>query len=141
MSVNHQLLSMKVDERTSQLSRRNQELNKAVKQVTETKDRLRQLAYFDSLTSLPNRRLFTEQLSLLLKIATRNAQNLALLFLDLDNFKRINDSLGHSAGDLLLREVGFRLSSCIRESDVVAHYVESDGSRIDVSRLGGDEFV
>jgi len=141
MSVNHQLLSMKVDERTSQLSRRNQELNKAVKQVTETKDRLRQLAYFDSLTSLPNRRLFTEQLSLLLKIATRNAQNLALLFLDLDNFKRINDSLGHSAGDLLLREVGFRLSSCIRESDVVAHYVESDGSRIDVSRLGGDEFT
>jgi len=141
MAVNHQLLSMKVDERTSQLSKRNQELNKAVRQVTETKDRLRQLAYFDSLTSLPNRRLFTEQLSLLLKIASRNAQNLALLFLDLDNFKRINDSLGHSAGDLLLREVGFRLSGCIRESDVVAHYVESDSSRIDVSRLGGDEFT
>lgn len=141
MDVDHQLLSMKVDERTSQLSKRNKELNKAVKQVTETKDRLRQMAYFDSLTALPNRRLFTEQLSLLLRIATRNNQMLALLFLDLDNFKRINDSLGHSAGDLLLREVGARLSGCIRESDVLGHYVESDGSRIDVSRLGGDEFT
>ena len=141
MDVDHQLLSMKVDERTSQLSKRNKELNKAVKQVTETKDRLRQMAYFDSLTALPNRRLFTEQLSLLLRLATRNKQVLALLFLDLDNFKRINDSLGHAAGDLLLREVGARLSGCIRESDVLAHYVESDGSRIDVSRLGGDEFT
>jgi len=141
MDVDHKMLSMKVDERTSQLSRRNIELNKAVKQVTETKDRLRQMAYFDSLTGLPNRRLFTEQLSLLLRLATRNGQMLALLFLDLDNFKRINDSLGHSAGDLLLREVGSRLSGCLRESDVLAHYVESDGSRIDVSRLGGDEFT
>jgi diguanylate cyclase (GGDEF)-like protein len=65
---------------------------------------------------------------------------LALLFLDLDNFKRINDSLGHSAGDLLLREVGKRLTACVRDSDVVAHYVESN-ARIDVSRLGGDEFT
>ncbi len=65
---------------------------------------------------------------------------LGLLFLDLDNFKRINDSLGHSAGDLLLREVAKRLSNCVRESDVVAHYVEAS-ARIDVSRLGGDEFT
>ena len=62
------------------------------------------------------------------------------MFLDLDNFKRINDSLGHSAGDQLLREVGSRLSGCVRDSDVVAHYVES-GPKIDVSRLGGDEFT
>ncbi|MEM8563023.1 MAG: EAL domain-containing protein [Pseudomonadota bacterium] len=140
MDVDHQLLSMKVEERTSQLTRRNQELNKAVEEVTEAKDRLRQMAYYDSLTSLPNRRLFTEQLSLLLRLARRNSETLALLFLDLDNFKRINDSLGHSAGDLLLREVGTRLSGCVRESDVVAHYVQS-GPRIDVSRLGGDEFT
>ncbi len=140
MDVDHQLLSMKVDERTAQLSKRNTELNKAVKEVTETKDRLRQLAYYDSLTSLPNRRLFTEQLDLLLRLAKRNKEMLALVFLDLDNFKRINDSLGHSAGDLLLREVGKRLSACVRDSDVVAHYVEST-ARIDVSRLGGDEFT
>ena len=140
MDVDHQLLSMKVEERTSQLTRRNEELNKAVEEVTETKDRLRQMAYYDSLTALPNRRLFTEQLSLLLRLAKRNGETLALLFLDLDNFKRINDSLGHSAGDLLLREVGVRLSGCVRDSDVVAHYVES-GPRIDVSRLGGDEFT
>jgi diguanylate cyclase (GGDEF)-like protein len=140
MDVDHQLLSMKVEERTSQLSKRNQELNTAVKQVTRTKNRLRKMAYYDALTSLPNRRLFTEQLSLLLKLAQRNKQTLALLFLDLDNFKRINDSLGHSAGDLLLREVGQRLSKCVRDSDVVAHYADPT-AKIDVSRLGGDEFT
>ncbi len=140
MDVDHQLLSMKVEERTSQLTRRNEELNMAVREVTETKDRLRQMAYYDSLTALPNRRLFTEQLDLLLRLAHRNEEILGLLFVDLDNFKRINDSLGHSAGDELLREVGRRLSSCVRDSDVVAHYVES-GPNIDVSRLGGDEFT
>jgi predicted signal transduction protein with EAL and GGDEF domain len=146
MDVDHQLLSMKVDERTAQLSKRNEELNRAVREVTETKDRLRQMAYFDSLTSLPNRRLFTEQLGLLLRLARRNEQTLALLFLDLDNFKRINDSLGHSAGDILLREVGRRLAGCVRESDIVSHYVDNEDPdkadpRIDVSRLGGDEFT
>jgi diguanylate cyclase (GGDEF)-like protein len=140
MDVDHQLLSMKVEERTSQLTRRNQELNQAVKEVTETKDRLRQMAYYDSLTTLPNRQLFTEQLDLLLRLAQRNDEMLGLLFIDLDNFKRINDSLGHRAGDLLLREVAVRLSGCVRDSDLVAHYVES-GPRIDVSRLGGDEFT
>ena len=140
MDVDHQLLSMKVEERTVQLSKRNAELSRAVKQVTETRDRLRQLAYFDSLTALPNRRLFTEQLDLLLRLARRNHEPLALMFLDLDNFKRINDSLGHSAGDLLLREVAHRLTGCVRDSDVVAHFVDSE-SRIDVSRLGGDEFT
>lgn len=140
MDVDHQLLSMKVEERTTQLSRRNEELDRAVHEVTQTKEQLRQMAYYDSLTSLPNRRLFTEELSLLMRLAKRNNQALALLFLDLDNFKRINDSLGHSAGDMLLREVGSRLVSCVRESDVVAHYVDS-GPKIDVSRLGGDEFT
>ncbi|MEP4485452.1 MAG: EAL domain-containing protein [Halioglobus sp.] len=140
MDVDHQLLSMKVDERTAQLSRRNEELNKAVEEVTETKNRLRRLAYFDSLTALPNRRLLTEQLDLLLKLAKRNKQILALLFLDLDNFKRINDSLGHSAGDQLLKEVARRLSQCVRESDVVAHNTSQD-PRVNVSRLGGDEFT
>lgn len=140
MDVESHLLNMKVDERTEQLSRRNKELNQAVKQVTQAKDRMRQLAYYDSLTSLPNRQLFTEQLELLLKISRREQSNIALLFLDLDNFKRINDSLGHTAGDMLLREVGARLSSCIRDSDLISQCFDGE-SKIDVSRLGGDEFT
>ncbi len=134
------LLRMKVDERTEQLSEQNKRLNEAVRQVTKTKNKLRQLAYYDSLTELPNRQLFTEQLDMLLRIAQREKRTIALLFLDLDNFKRINDSLGHSAGDLLLREVALRLGQCVRDSDLLAKYVDSEG-KIGVSRLGGDEFT
>ncbi len=142
MDTDHHLLSMKVEERNDQLSRRNEELNRAVKQVTRAKNRLHHLAYYDGLTALPNRRLFTEQLALLLKQMERNDRMLAVLFLDLDNFKRINDSLGHNAGDVLLREVGERVSRCIRSSDVVASGANPDpGARIDVSRIGGDEFT
>jgi diguanylate cyclase (GGDEF)-like protein len=140
MDTDHHLLSMKVEERTAQLSRRNEELNKAIEEVTETKNRMRQMAYYDSLTALPNRRLFSEQLDLLLKLGRRDGEQLALLFLDLDNFKRINDSLGHNAGDQLLRAVATRLSGCVRESDLVAFDSDS-GPSIDVSRLGGDEFT
>jgi diguanylate cyclase (GGDEF)-like protein len=136
----HQLLSMKVEERTSQLSQRDEKLSRATQEINEARSQLKQLAYYDGLTSLPNRRLFTEQLSLLLELNQRNGHTLALLFLDLDNFKRINDSLGHNAGDLLLREVGRRLSDCVRRSDRVGHYVESD-TNVDVARLGGDEFT
>ncbi len=139
MDVDHQLLSLKVEERNAQLSKRNHELSQAINEVNQTKDQLRKLAYFDSLTALPNRRLFTEQLNLLLRLSKRHDTLLALLFLDLDNFKRINDSLGHAAGDLMLREVAMRLTDCVREGDVVAHNVDSE--RIDVSRLGGDEFT
>lgn len=140
INVDHKLLSWKVDEKASQLSERNEELDKATAEISETRSQLHQMSYYDSLTSLPNRRLFTEQLSLLLRLAQREGKPLALLFLNLDNFKRINDSLGHSAGDLLLREVGKRLTGCLRDSDMLAHYVDT-GTRIDVSRLGGDEFT
>lgn len=140
MDAESHLLTLKVNERTEQLSQRNKELQEAVNQVTHAKNRMRQLAYYDSLTSLPNRQLFTEQLELLLKISRREKTTVALLFLDLDNFKRINDSLGHNAGDHLLREVGARLSSCIRESDLISQFF-SDESKIGVSRLGGDEFT
>lgn len=140
MDVDNVLLGLKVDERTAELSERNRELNRAVEEVTHAKNRLRQLAYFDSLTALPNRRLFAEQLALLLRVAKREKYYVALLFLDLDNFKRINDSLGHSAGDLVLQEVGLRLSECMRDSDLVSRCTVTD-SRIGVSRLGGDEFT
>jgi len=86
------------------------------------------LAYHDGLTSLPNRNHFSNLLGQSLKLAQRHTRRLAILFLDLDGFKHINDTLGHEAGDELLKEVAVRLSAAVRESDVVA-------------RLGGDEFV
>jgi diguanylate cyclase (GGDEF)-like protein len=140
VNVDQRLLNMKVNERTTQLSLRDEALNKATEEISETRTRLQRLAYYDSLTSLPNRRLFTEQLSLLLGQNQRAGHTLALLFIDLDNFKRINDSLGQSAGDLTLLEVGRRLANCVRNSDPVAHDAQSE-QKIDVSRLGGDEFT
>jgi len=86
------------------------------------------LAYYDSLTGLPNRELFTDRLNLSLSLARREKQAVALFFLDLDRFKNINDTLGHSTGDQLLSAVANRLSTCLRESDTIA-------------RLGGDEFT
>jgi len=86
------------------------------------------LAYYDALTGLPNRTLFRDRLSKALASARRRKEKVALLFLDLDRFKTINDSLGHSVGDLLLKEVAERLKKWAREQDTVA-------------RLGGDEFV
>ncbi|HYG32398.1 MAG TPA: EAL domain-containing protein [Methylophilaceae bacterium] len=86
------------------------------------------LAFHDSLTGLPNRSLFSKLLAQSISSAKRYNHKLAVLFLDLDRFKQINDTLGHEAGDDLLKEVANRLKSCLRESDVVA-------------RMGGDEFV
>ncbi|QIB67667.1 EAL domain-containing protein [Kineobactrum salinum] len=86
------------------------------------------LAYHDGLTGLPNRSLFSKLLAQSIAQAQRHNRKLGVLFLDLDHFKQINDTLGHDAGDQLLEEVGSRLKSCVRESDTVA-------------RLGGDEFV
>ncbi|UAW99068.1 EAL domain-containing protein [Halopseudomonas nanhaiensis] len=90
--------------------------------------RIESLAYYDALTGLPNRALFQERLSSALKVAGRRNEWIAVLFLDLDRFKPINDTMGHAAGDVMLKEVGQRLQTCIRESDTVA-------------RMGGDEFT
>ena len=87
-----------------------------------------QLAHYDTLTGLPNRSLFHDRLSQAISLASRNGSALAVLFLDLDRFKHVNDAFGHQIGDLLLQEVSRRLNSCVRATDTV-------------SRIGGDEFV
>jgi diguanylate cyclase (GGDEF)-like protein/PAS domain S-box-containing protein len=90
--------------------------------------KINQLAYFDNLTGLPNRVTFLERLQQSLAVASRSGEQVCLIFIDLDNFKDVNDTLGHAEGDKLLTEVARRLESCVRESDLLA-------------RLGGDEFV
>src|SRR5690606_12110960 len=99
--------------------------------ITERKvseEHVHYLATHDSLTSLPNRIMFSEILNVAIGSARRYKRKLAVLFIDLDRFKNINDTLGHEAGDSLLIEMASRLKQCLRVSDVVA-------------RLGGDEFV
>lgn len=91
-------------------------------------EEIKYLAFYDSLTELPNRRLLMDRLQQALATSARSGQKGALLFLDLDYFKNLNDTLGHGIGDLLLQQVSTRLMSCIREGDTVA-------------RIGGDEFV
>ncbi|WP_116367448.1 two-component system response regulator [Parahaliea mediterranea] len=109
-------------------------------------DRLRYLAYYDPLTSLPNRRSFNEQLNRILKRSQRRGSNAALMFIDLDHFKRINDSIGHGRGDRLLVEIAKRLSSELREDDAINYIAENhNGEAMDaateIARLGGDEFT
>lgn len=141
MDTDRKILNLKVTERTEQLSKHKEELDKAQQAVTETKDRLRHLAYFDSLTSLPNRRLFTEQLTLLLRLAARNKENVGLVLIDIDNFKRINESLGTKEGDRLLQLISERLTQGVRDSDLLHRRLDDDSSVIDLSRMGGDEFT
>jgi predicted signal transduction protein with EAL and GGDEF domain len=109
-------------------------------------DRLRYLAYYDPLTSLPNRRSFNEQLNRILKRSQRRNSNAALMFIDLDHFKRINDSIGHGRGDRLLVEIAKRLTMELREDDAVNYFSdknaeEDDGGGTEIARLGGDEFT
>jgi diguanylate cyclase (GGDEF)-like protein/PAS domain S-box-containing protein len=103
----------------------------AMQDITERKaaaGEIEQLAFYDPLTGLPNRRLLLDRLRQAMASSTRSERYGALLFLDLDNFKTLNDTLGHDIGDLLLQQVAQRLATCVREGDTVA-------------RLGGDEFV
>jgi diguanylate cyclase (GGDEF)-like protein/PAS domain S-box-containing protein len=100
------------------------------------------LANYDQLTGLPNRELFRDRLEGAMQRAQRAERLVALLYLDLDRFKRVNDSLGHQAGDQLLTQVAERLQRCVRRTDTIAHpemHSELPGST--VARLGGDEFT
>jgi diguanylate cyclase (GGDEF)-like protein/PAS domain S-box-containing protein len=99
-----------------------------ITQAKAAEDEIHNLAFYDPLTGLPNRRLLIERLHGSLAVGGRNARLRALLFVDLDNFKTLNDTLGHQTGDLLLQEAARRLAACVRENDTLG-------------RLGGDEFV
>jgi len=99
-----------------------------ISEAKEAEDAIRNLAFYDPLTGLPNRRLLLERLQQALVAGNRTGLMRALLFVDLDNFKTLNDTLGHQTGDLLLQEASRRLSACARETDTLG-------------RLGGDEFV
>lgn len=105
----------------------------------EAERRIRFLAYYDALTGLPNRAFFEETLALAVERARRHRRLLATMFVDLDNFKRINDSLGHPAGDRVLQEVGRRLRDAIRIEDGIARPEPEESGT--VARLGGDEFI
>ncbi len=91
-------------------------------------DEIQHLAFYDPLTRIPNRRLLMDRLKLALVSSSRSGKQGAILFLDLDNFKTLNDTLGHDLGDMLLQQTAQRIESCLREGDTVA-------------RMGGDEFV
>jgi diguanylate cyclase (GGDEF)-like protein/PAS domain S-box-containing protein len=103
-------------------------ITRDISSAKAAEDEIRNLAFFDPLTGLPNRRLLLERLRLALAAGNRTGRMRAVLFIDLDNFKTLNDTLGHQVGDMMLQEAARRLAGCIRDVDTVG-------------RLGGDEFV
>jgi diguanylate cyclase (GGDEF)-like protein len=121
-------LEDQVERRTRELTRTNESLEKQIAIRKQAEKSLKHLAHHDTLTNLPNRLLLDARMEHAITHARRKQSRLALLFLDLDNFKHINDSLGHMTGDRLLQQVTQRLLSITREDDTIA-------------RLGGDEFV
>jgi diguanylate cyclase (GGDEF)-like protein/PAS domain S-box-containing protein len=99
-----------------------------ITELKQAQESIKQLAYYDNVSGLPNRILFFDRIKMAIAQANRNHKKLALIMFDLDNFKAVNDTLGHAQGDLLLKKVGERISAVLRESDTVA-------------RTGGDEFM
>lgn len=121
-------MELKVVERTKELDAANKELKNEIKSRIEMESEIRKLAFYDHLTGLPNRRLFNDYLNRKIHESQRNQLPLSVMFLDLDSFKLINDSLGHALGDELISQVAQRLSQTLRISDTI-------------SRIGGDEFL
>lgn len=158
-------LEVQVNRRTKALTVANADLRREVDHRKEAEARIRYLAYYDGLTGLPNRMLFKERTRQVIGLSDRQHQKAALLFLDLDGFKAVNDTLGHGVGDQLLKQVAERLVECVRDTDCVsrpdrretAEQLTAQASRAlsmvlntdfaqpasndAVSRLGGDEFT
>ncbi len=114
-----------------------------IQDVTERRraeERIRRLAYFDAQTALPNRVLFQERVLQAIADARRSRRLVALLFMDLDHFKQVNDTLGHDAGDLLLCEVASRLNTAVRDTDPLTRGVQGSIESV-LARHGGDEFI
>jgi len=141
----HSLEGLDIELETRFVARDKNSVLAIVRDITERKsseDKIYNLAYYDELTSLPNRQLFSQSLERTIQIAQRDDEKFAILFVDLDRFKRINDTLGHSIGDELLKQVARRLERCTRSSDSVARLdPPGEDEGIKLARLGGDEFV
>jgi diguanylate cyclase (GGDEF)-like protein len=115
-----------------------------VREITDRKQaeaKVRHLAYHDNLTGLPNRQYFANKLRQAIRHARKHDQMLATLYIDLDRFKRINDTLGHRVGDALLKAVAKRLDHSVRHADSIARVDAVDENEVRLARLGGDEFV
>ncbi|MDP2031602.1 MAG: GGDEF domain-containing protein [Thiobacillus sp.] len=121
-------LEDQVRRRTDELEAAMRINEKITRDLRESENKIRNLAFYDALTQLPNRRLLNDRLGQAMAASKRSSCYGAVMFLDLDNFKPLNDTHGHDMGDLLLTEVAHRLTRCVREMDTIA-------------RFGGDEFV
>lgn len=135
IEASHNKLEFRVKERTQELQKMNIQLQQEVverksveKELTTNKENLVRVAHFDSLTTLPNRFFFNEMLTKIVNHAKRKKNQFAILYINLDSFKTINDALGHAVGDLVLKEMAGRFLNITRAGDILA-------------RLGGDEFV
>jgi len=124
----NQQLEQRVTERTEELAQSNEKLRHEIHERIKAQHELSHLAHHDSLTGLPNRAMFHQHLEIMLHHALRHGRRLALMFMDLDGFKNINDTQGHEAGDRLLIEIAERMRACVRKEDMLA-------------RMGGDEFT
>lgn len=124
----HEELERQVQDRTRELLETVDNLHREINERKADQDRIYWLAHYDALTGLPNRTLLAERAQQAIRVAQESGTPLALIFLDLDHFKHVNDSLGHRVGDALLVEIAKRLRAVVRDKDTV-------------SRLGGDEFI
>jgi len=129
--TNFRTMSERVVEMFHEMQHMNAQLIKQTEMLAKSEERLEQLAYYDSLTGLPNRYQFTVYLEQAIAHASQHGEDLAVMFIDLDRFKHVNDTLGHDVGDLLIAEVSRRLDSIFNDRT----------QRSSCARLGGDEFV